>query len=316
MSLLTHQALGNTLFNTIKVTYRAAVTRKFGNHPLRCLQMTSHQVQSTPSFINTGNSITSGNTNDLIKNEDSQPLINSETSLECDADMGSEEGSEAPFPTHYIDTLEVYKELVSAGFTDLQSRRIIQITEQNLVSNLDCMIQKCAPKKDLENENYLFEAASSELSVEIKRSREQHLNKLRGGINILDRELNSVTDELNDLMISCKNECEVAINDHKSDNGLAQKQLNIKIREVENKINSRLISELKFSVENLRWSLTRRGIFCILSVAASVLLAVTGSKFLNQVEQEEVIEVTNTSSRDDFVKDNDEFPKENYECST
>lgn len=227
----------------------------------------------------------------------------------------NDDASGQPFiksPIHYINTLDVFNELQNAGFSDSQARKIIALTEQHLSQNLSRVVLNCVPKIDLENENYLFEAASSELRVEVKNSREQQLNELRSSLNLLDRELNSVTDELNDLMITCKNESEVAMNDHKSDSALLQKQLNIKIRELENRINSQLISELKFSVESLRWSLTRRGIFCILLVAASVLLAVTGNKVLNNNANWEP-EITNTSTRDEFIRDNDEFPKDNDE---
>lgn len=189
-------------------------------------------------------------------------------------------------PTHYLDTLAVYKQLVSAGFSDVQARRIIEITEKNLGEQLEKVLQWYAPKSDLENENYLFHAASSELSVEVKRLRELHLNELRSNINMLDRELNLVTDELKELMVACKNDSEVAVNDHKLENALLDKQLKIQVRELENRINLELITEVKFGVESLRWSLTRRGIFCILAVAASVLITVTGSKVVSQIAED------------------------------
>lgn len=214
-------------------------------------------------------------------------------------------------PVYFFDTLDVYKELVNAKFSHEQSVTIIELIQQNLNTSFDNFNQKFTPKIDLENENYLFEAASSELRVEMKRSREEQLDELRNRINILEREYNYVFDELNDSMIKCKNECEVALNDHKSDSTLLQKQLNIQIRELENRINSQLISELKFSVESLRWSLTRRGIFSILLVAASVLLAVTSSKIVSNSTPQP--QASKPPFNDEFVKDNDEFPKDNDE---
>lgn len=221
---------------------------------------------------------------------------------------GSEQ-IESDFFTEYIDTLAVTNELLEAGFNEEQAKKIILIAGNNLSGNLERVIRKHVPKIDLENENYLFEAASSELRVAVKHSRQSHKNEIMNNLALLERELNAVTDELNERMIECKNDAEVAMNDHKTDNTLLQRQLKIKIRQVENRINSQLISELKFGIENLRWSLTRRGIFCILSVAASVLIVVTGNKILTQLEEAGTA-IHNSPTKDEDVLDNDEFQKD------
>lgn len=164
----------------------------------------------------------------------------------------------------YIDTYEVYRQLVIAGFSPKQSDEIINYLILQINSKVSKLSTKYSQMYELENERYLFESAQQELRVDITRSREQHINELINLINILERDFNIISDELNNEFLQMKNDAQVTVNDQKSENTLHSKKIYLRIQETNHKITTELNSAMRSEIESLRWHISRWGIMAIL----------------------------------------------------
>ncbi|KAH3666575.1 hypothetical protein WICMUC_005644 [Wickerhamomyces mucosus] len=183
---------------------------------------------------------------------------------------------------HYIDTLSVFNELKSLGFNDKQSDVILKLIKQNLNIQIDKLNSKMLTGLELENELYLFEAATSELRVEIQTSRENEFEILNNEKIQLGNYLNEESDELMKLLIVSKNDSQVSINDQISDNTLLQKKIKKLIQDLNNKISTNINSDIKSEIESLRWHTTRNGIMAVLVLVFSVMGGVSISKRINK----------------------------------
>lgn len=164
----------------------------------------------------------------------------------------------------YIDTYEVYKQLVKSGFTPSQSDEIINMLIVQLNTKLSKLSTKYSQTYELENERYLFESAQQELRVDITRNREHHINESINQINVLERDFGTISDELNNHFIQMKNDIQVAINDQKSENTLMSKKIMLRIQETNHKITTELNMAMRSEIESLRWHLSRWGLIAIL----------------------------------------------------
>lgn len=164
----------------------------------------------------------------------------------------------------YMDTYEVYTQLVKAGFKPDQADEIINLLIVQLNSKLSKLSTKYSQLYELENERYLFESAQQELRVDITRSRELHINELINLINILERDFNIISDELNNEFIQMKNDTQVAMNDQNSENTLHAKKIRLRIQETNHKITTELNSAMRSEIESLRWHISRWGLMAIL----------------------------------------------------
>ncbi|GMM27916.1 Put7 protein [Martiniozyma asiatica (nom. inval.)] len=171
----------------------------------------------------------------------------------------------------FFDTYKVYQQFKNSGFTEEQSLALMKYTYFILEDKLTWLHQAYSPKVDLENEDYLFKAAHSELLVEITNSREISLMNLTNAMIILRRAFTNLEDEtsaqikLNDDMIKME------INQFKHENNLHQKTLNLKNSDLNSRIISELVSGLKSEIEFFRWELTRAGILSIMVMAICIM---------------------------------------------
>jgi len=100
---------------------------------------------------------------------------------------------------NYVDTLHIFNELKKLGFKPEQSDLILQLINENLTYHINKMNEKFTTSMEMENESYLFEAAQSELRIEINTSRELDLHTLENEKNSMDLLLNQESEELNNL---------------------------------------------------------------------------------------------------------------------
>ncbi|CAK9440293.1 uncharacterized protein LODBEIA_P43930 [Lodderomyces beijingensis] len=185
----------------------------------------------------------------------------------------------------YIDTYTVYSKLRDAGFTETQCDSIIHLLIFQLNSKLSKLSTIYARQVELESEQYLFESAQQEIRVDITRSREQHINELITLVNILERDFNVITDELNNDYLQLQNDSKVAINDQKSENTLNVKKLFLRIQETNHKITTELNSAIRSEIESLRWYLSRWGLITLLVSLFLASLIFFSKKF--KLEKEE-----------------------------
>lgn len=186
---------------------------------------------------------------------------------------------------NYVDTMHIYNQLKKLGFNNGQSDLILQLINENLTHQLNKMNEKFTTSMEMENESYLFEAAQSELRIEINTSRELDLHTLENEKNSLDLLLREESEELNKFMIVSKNDTQVLINDQNSENTLMQKGIKMKIKDLDNKISTNINSDIKSDIESLRWQTTRSGLFAILVLVFSIIGGVSISKRINKEEQ-------------------------------
>ena len=185
----------------------------------------------------------------------------------------------------YIDTYSIYKELRSVGFTSNQSDQIISLLIYQLNSKLTKLSTIYAQNFELENEQYLFESAQQEIRVDITRSRDRHIDELIALINILERDFNAITDELNNDFLKLRNDSAVMINESKSENTLQSKKMFLKIQETNHKITTDLSSNIKSEIESLRWYLSRWGLITLLTSLFMALIIFYSSKRKNVTEE-------------------------------
>lgn len=171
----------------------------------------------------------------------------------------------------FFDSYKVVQDFKNSGFSDAQSLLLMKYTYYKLQKKLDWLNQMYAPKVDLENEAYLFEAAHSELLFEVTNSREISLMNLTNAMIILKRAFNNLDDEtiaqikLNDDIIKME------LNQFKHENNLHQKSLNLKNSDLNSRILSDMVSGLKSEIETFRWQLTRAGILSIMIMAVCIM---------------------------------------------
>lgn len=208
----------------------------------------------------------------IVKTDDSKAISvttdeNGEQTIIIDGEVMSEDDFLTTIFENmepYMDTYEVYTQLIRANFTPAQADEIINLLIVQLNSKLSKLSTKYSQAYELENEQYLYESAQQELRVDITRSRESHINELINLINILERDFHTISDELNNYMIQMKNDTQVALSDQKSENTLLSKKIILRIQETNHKISTELNSAMRSEIESLRWHYSRWGVMAIL----------------------------------------------------
>ncbi|AOA61094.1 hypothetical protein KP2612_001061 [Komagataella phaffii] len=189
---------------------------------------------------------------------------------------------------NFLDTYGIYSQLCNAGFTDSQSKIILSLLTEELNSQVHYLSKNFSPQQDLENDTYLFEAAQSELSVEINGYRDSNLSDLMNSSIFLKRLFNSLEDSLNIQYQLIDNSMKLEIDQFKHENNLTNKKLNIRNHDLNNRIGTELMSGIKSEIESLRWAITRAGVLALLSMVFSILVCFNVSQRSASKEETEM----------------------------
>lgn len=187
----------------------------------------------------------------------------------------------------FFDSYKVVQDFKNSGFTHEQSLLLMKYTYFILQQKLEWLNQTYAPKVEMENEAYLFEAAHSELLFETTNSREISLMNLTNAMIILKRGFNNLENEtlaqikLNDDIIKME------LNLFKHENNLHQKTLNLKNSDLNSRILSDMVSVLKSEIETFRWQLTRAGILSIIIMTVLIMSVWNLTKKIAALSDEE-----------------------------
>uniref|UniRef100_A0A8H7TQ07 Uncharacterized protein n=4 Tax=Clonostachys TaxID=110564 RepID=A0A8H7TQ07_BIOOC len=156
-----------------------------------------------------------------------------------------------------------------------------------LAQNLSVAQESLVSKSDVENESYLFNAACSELGQEIKNNRRlqdeqvrQQRTHLQHEVDILQQSLNQEVSTLNDNIRGMFNDRKMAVRAEQTTAEGAIQQINYKI-------STSLVSDMKSEIEGVRWILIRRSATGIFFMAMLTLLSIRYATYLHSETQKE-----------------------------
>ncbi|KAH8894901.1 hypothetical protein GQ53DRAFT_857101 [Thozetella sp. PMI_491] len=174
----------------------------------------------------------------------------------------------APPPyVHYFDTYSLVKQLSTAGYTDAQAITAMKAVRQLLAHNLDVAQSGLVSKSDVENETYLFRAACSELSTEVKNNRRVADEQMRQQRTVLQHELDILSQSLNGELQALNDSVRGMFNDRRMAVREEQKAVESAIQQINYQISIKMTSDAKSEIEGLRWVLIRRSVLGIIFMA-------------------------------------------------
>lgn len=198
--------------------------------------------------------------------------------------------------TSFFDTQDVYSELRSSGLTPGQAE-IIMRTMQELIHELIATCKdNSVPISAAANEAYLFDAASSEVRNEISNYRQSETTTYRFGLARLQRDVEILVHEAAEMTNLLKSDLDIEVHERKNATRAEENIIQLKIQELNNKISTRLNSDLKSEIENLRWQITRRSLAAIaVIVAMFIWLTQTNNRTKSAKTQERKRQSSGTS---------------------
>lgn len=116
---------------------------------------------------------------------------------------------------HHFDSYSLVKQLSTGGYTLPQAITAMKAVRGLLASNLDVAQAGLVSKSDVENETYLFRAACSELSTEVKNNRRVADEQLRQQRTHLLHEVDILTQRLNQDLLTLNDNVRGMFNDRK-----------------------------------------------------------------------------------------------------
>ncbi|KAL5091927.1 hypothetical protein Trisim1_002321 [Trichoderma cf. simile WF8] len=116
---------------------------------------------------------------------------------------------------HHFDSYSLVKQLQEGGYSSDQAITMMKAIRTILAHNLDMAQEKLVSKSDIENESYLFSAACSELSAEIKNNRRGQDEQIRQQRTHLQHEVDILTQTLNQELLTLNDNVRGIFNDRK-----------------------------------------------------------------------------------------------------
>ncbi|ROT38525.1 hypothetical protein SODALDRAFT_311339 [Sodiomyces alkalinus F11] len=215
--------------------------------------------------------------------------------LEAMLHSKSEEGNNTPkHPhlspppyVHHFDSYSLVKQLEIGGYTREQSITAMKAIRGLLAQNLDVAQDSLVSKSDVENETYLFRAACSELSTEVKNNRRIADEEMRRQRTLLQHEVDILTQSMNQELLTLNDNVRGMFNDRRIAVREEQKAVESTIQQISYKISISLSSDAKSEIEGLRWVLIRRSVIGILFMAVLTLGALRYGTYLSQEQKKE-----------------------------
>lgn len=191
-----------------------------------------------------------------------------------------------------LNTMKYQDILTSNGFHSKQSESIVALLLEILNDEFYSSYNKKYLKNmELENQSHLFHAAETELKFAIQNSRESQLNDQHLQLMKLLRDVDSLHDEINEMIINLlQKDSKVDFNNQKIENTLLQKQIKMELNNCSHKITTKILGNTRSDIENFRWQTTRSGLLAILVL---VFMIMGGASFSRRVAASNVpVQVT------------------------
>ncbi|KAK3990238.1 hypothetical protein QBC44DRAFT_73598 [Cladorrhinum sp. PSN332] len=192
---------------------------------------------------------------------------------------------------HHFDSYSLVKHLSSGGYTLPQAIQTMKAIRGILASNLDDAQAKLVSKSDVENETYLFRAACSELSAEVRNNRRVSDEAQRQQRTLLQHEVDILTQRLNQELMTLTDSVRGMFTDRRMAVREEQKAVESRIQEINYKISVRLNSDAKSDIEGLRWVLIRRSVFGIVFMAVLTFGSLRYATFKSHQRQQEAARI-------------------------
>ncbi|KAK3504520.1 hypothetical protein B0T13DRAFT_6466 [Neurospora crassa] len=217
------------------------------------------------------------------------PPSDNTTRLLTDSDNGNGRPPHLQPPpyVHHFDSYSLVKQLSAGGYTLTQAITAMKAVRGLLASNLDVAQAGLVSKSDVENETYLFRAACSELSTEVKNNRRVADEQLRQQRTHLLHEVDILTQRLNQELLTLNDNVRGMFNDRKMAVREEQKAVESRIQQINYKISVMLNSDARSDIEALRWVLIRRSVVGILFMAVATLGTLRYATYVNHERQRE-----------------------------
>ncbi|PHH60666.1 hypothetical protein CDD81_1352 [Ophiocordyceps australis] len=194
----------------------------------------------------------------------------------------------APPPyVHHFDSYSLVKQLHGGGYSEAQATTAMKGIRALLAQNLDVAQQSLVSKSDVENETYLFSAACSELSAEIKNNRRLRDEQMRQQRTHLQHEVDILTQSLNQELLTLNDNVRGMFNDRKMAVREEQKAVDGAIQKIMYKMSILLSSDSRSEIEGVRWVLIRRSVLGIIFMAILTLGTLRYTSYVSQQHKEE-----------------------------
>ncbi|CAL9738396.1 hypothetical protein MOSE0_N10462 [Monosporozyma servazzii] len=229
----------------------------------KSMSMSTHGSASTTKSVGAGKNDSSDG-NDLIKTLSEQLIL--ETTLNLHKPTRAE---------NQVDTMSTYYKLLDK-FTPGQSKAIVStmlylLNEQFYKTYNDKFLRDF----EIDKQDHLFNSLQSEVQYTITNTRDVEINKHHLQLMKLKRDLDSIVDEINEMIIDqYEKNCRLDFHEHKNANTLLYKKINLNLNDCSNKITLRIISGIKSEIETLRWQTTRSGLLAVIIIASSFMVGV------------------------------------------
>lgn len=175
----------------------------------------------------------------------------------------------APY-VHHFDTYSLVKDLEKGGFSEAQAVTVMKAVRAILQDKLELAEQSLTSKSDIQNEQYLFKAACSELQQSLRTARNAEIQRQRASRTQLQHEFDMVNQRMNQDLANLRDDIKEMFNDHKMTTRELQRSIDTAIQELNYKITVSLNSDGKSEVEGLRWFLTRRAAMAVATCAGKL----------------------------------------------
>ncbi|GKU01265.1 moz protein represents a chromatin-associated acetyltransferase [Fusarium langsethiae] len=188
---------------------------------------------------------------------------------------------------HHFDSYSLVKHLQTGGWSQEQATTSMKAIRTLLAENLEIAQSTLVSKSDVENETYLFTAACSELSTEIKNNRRLEEEQLRQQRTHLQHEVDILAQTLNQELHTLNDNVRGSFNDRKMAVREEQKVVESAVQQINYKISSVLSSDAKSEIEAVRWILIRRSVLGIIFMAVLTLGTLRYATYVSHERQRE-----------------------------
>ncbi|KAI8963511.1 hypothetical protein F5Y11DRAFT_147034 [Daldinia sp. FL1419] len=193
----------------------------------------------------------------------------------------------APPYVHHFDTYTLVKQLEEGGYSTEQATTVMKAIRGLLAQNLDFAQEGLVSKSDVDNETYLFRAACSELSAEVKNNRRAADETTRQQRTQLQHEVDILSQRMSQDLMTLKDDVKGMFNDRRMNVREEQRTMESAIQQLNLKISVTLNSDSRSDIEGLRWVLIRRSVLGIIFMAVLTLGTLRYATYVKHERQRE-----------------------------